>query len=234
MKNGLVEDITLVEVSLTPVPANRDTHGTVKIKQNVVTGDCLYGVCNTLIKENLKEDEIISETEKMEEIQRAKTPAEEEGEVKPEENTPQEENEDEPLTIEKVKEMMDERFAEEKQSIVETVLAEVKDKLNNKNEEEGGDVQQSAETVPPEPVDPTVKVELDADELAEKLSAKIFSELDNRRDTSTTKFEQASGATPEQPEEVKKFTSAEAAKLIIQKMDSTDPLARAINQSLKQ
>jgi phage head maturation protease len=234
MKNGLVEDITLVEVSLTPVPANRDTHGTVKIKQNVVTGDCLYGVCNTLIKENLKEDEIISETEKMEEIQRAKTPAEEEGEVKPEENTPQEENEDEPLTIEKVKEMMDERFAEEKQSIVETVLAEVKDMLNNKNEEEGGDVQQSAETVPPEPVDPTVKVELDADELAEKLSAKIFSELDNRRDTSTTKFEQASGATPEQPEEVKKFTSAEAAKLIIQKMDSTDPLARAINQSLKQ
>lgn len=230
MKNGLVEDITLVEVSLTPVPANRDTYGTVQIKQNVVTGDCLYGVCNTIIKENFKEDEIISQEEQMEEIQRAK-PTDEEVESKPEETT-EEEKKDEPLTMEAVKEMMDERFAEEKQSIMESVLAEVKNMLNNKDDDEGEEVKQSAEPVPQEPVEPTVKVELDADELVEKLSAKIFDGLTERRDVSNTKMEQS---VHEEVEEVKRgMTPEEAAKMMIRSMDETDPITRAINQSLSQ
>lgn len=232
MKNGLVEDITLVEVSLTPVPANRDTHGTVKIKQNIVTGDCLYGVCNTLIKENLKEDETISTNEEqMEEIQLAKT----EDPVPAKEETPkQEEENDEPLTAEKVKEMMDERFAEEKQSIIDTVLAEVKDMLNNNNQEE--DVKQSAE---PEPVDtpaePTVNIELNTDELVEKLSAKIFDGLTERRDVSGTKMEQSMQKEPEPVKETKQgMTPEEAAKMMVRSMEDTDPITRAINQALNQ
>ena len=230
MKNGLVEDITLVEVSLTPVPANRDTHGTVKIKQNVVTGDCLYGVCNTIIKENFKEDEIISQEEQnLEEIQRAK-PTDEE--VAPKENTPEETNEDEPLTMEKVKEMMDERFAEEKQSIIETVLAEVENKLKDKEDEpeakpEDKEVKQS--------VEPTIKVELDSDDLVEKLSAKLFDGLTERRTTADTKLEQSIHEEPTEPAEVKTgVTPEEAAELMIRTMEAKDPLTRAINQSLQQ
>lgn len=234
MKNGLVEDITLVEVSLTPVPANRDTHGTVKIKQNVVTGDCLYGVCNTLIKENLKEDETISTNEEqMEKIQLAKT----EDPVPAKEETPkQEEENNEPLTEEKVKEMMDERLAEEKQSIIDTVLAEVKDMINNKNEEkEGEEVKQSAQTVPTEPVEPTVNIELNTDELAEKVSAKIFDGLTERRDTSNTKMEQSLKKEPEPVKETKQgMTPEEAAKMMVRSMENTDPITRAINQALNQ
>jgi len=232
MKNGLVEDITLVEVSLTPVPANRDTHGTVKIKQNIVTGDCLYGVCNTLIEENFKEDETISANEEqMEEIQLAKT----EDPVPAKKETPQQEEEnDEPLTAEKVKEMMDERFAEEKQSIIDTVLAEVKDMLNNNNQEE--DVKQSAE---PEPVDtpaePTVNIELNTDELVEKLSTKIFDGLTERRDVSGTKMEQSIQEEPEPVKETKQgMTPEEAAKMMVRSMEDTDPITRAINQALNQ
>ena len=227
MKNELVEDITLVEISLTPVPANRDTHGTVMIKQNIVTSDCLYGVCNTLIKRNLKEDEIISQ----EEIVRAKPQEETPVEEKPTEEKPKEEQEkeNEPLTEEKVKEMIDEALAEKEQSIIETVLNEVKNMLNNKEDEAEEEPKKEVK----ESVEPTVKVELDTDELVTKLSAEIFGELDNRRDTNNTKFEQATKEVTPEPE-VKKFTSAEAAKMIIQKMDETDPLSRAINQSLKQ
>lgn len=232
MKNGLVEDITLVEVSLTPVPANRDTHGTVKIKQNIVTGDCLYGVCNTLIKENLKEDETISANkEQMEKIQLAKT----EDPVPAKEETPkQEEKNDEPLTAEKVKEMMDERFAEEKQSIIDTVLAEVKDMLNNKNQEE--DVKQSAEPQPVDtPAEPTVNIELNTDELVEKLSAKIFDGLTERRDVSNTKMEQSIQKEPEPVKETKQgITPEEAAKMMVRSMENTDPITRAINQALNQ
>ena len=231
MKNELVEDITLVEVSLTPVPANRDTHGTVMIKQNMVTSDCLYGVCNTLIKQNLKEDEIISTEEEIKLAKPQDTPADK-GEAPVEEKPNQEEEkEDEPLTVDKVKEMINEALAEKEKSIIETVLAEVKNMLNNDEEEEP--VQQSVETEPVEPVDPTVNVELNTDELAEKLFTRIYGELENRRGTSTTKVEQATQEVTAEPEN-KKFTSAEAAEMIIRKMDETDPLSRAINQSLKQ
>ena len=225
-----VDSITLIEVSITPVPANRDCHATVSVKQNIVSGGCLYGVCDALIKQNLEEDETIPEEIKLAKPQDPEKPAEVTGEEKQEEPKTEE---DEPLTIEKVKEMMDERFAEEKQSIIETVLDEVKNMLNNKDEEDDdapaakGDVKQS--------VEPTVKVELDADDIVEKLSAKLFDDLNQRRDTSTTKMEQAVKEEPVSTEPVKTgMTSEEAAKMIIQKMDSTDPLSRAINQSLKQ
>lgn len=228
---NIVDSITLIEVSITPVPANRDCHATVSVKQNIVTGGCLYGVCDALLKNNM-EDEIISQNEQMEEIQRAK-PTDEEVESKPEETT-EEEKKDEPLTMEAVKEMMDERFAEEKQSIMESVLAEVKNMLNN-DDEDGEEVKQSAETVPPEPVEPTVKVELDADELVEKLSAKIFDGLTERRDVSNTKMEQSAHEEAEEVEEVKRgMTPEEAAKMMIRSMDETDPITRAINQSLSQ
>ena len=228
---NIVDSITLIEVSITPVPANRDCHATVSVKQNIVSGGCLYGVCDALIKQNLKEDETISTNkEQMEEIQLAKT----EDPVPAKEETPkQEEKNDEPLTAEKVKEMMDERFAEEKQSIIETVLDEVKNMLNNKDEK--GDDAPAAKGDVKQSVEPTIKVELDADDIVEKLSAKLFDDLNQRRDTSTTKMEQAVKEEPVSTEPVKTgMTSEEAAKMIIQKMDSTDPLSRAINQSLKQ
>lgn len=231
---NIVDSITLIEVSITPVPANRDCHATVSVKQNIVSGGCLYGVCDALIKQNLKEDETISTNEEqMEQIQLAKT----EDPVPAKEETPkQEEKNDEPLTAEKVKEMMDERFAEEKQSIIDTVLAEVKDMLNNKNqEEEGEEVKQSAQTVPTEPVEPTVNIELNTDELVEKLSAKIFDGLTERRDTSNTKMEQSLQKEPEPVKETKQgMTPEEAAKMMVRSMEDTDPITRAINQALNQ
>ena len=229
---NIVDSITLIEVSITPVPANRDCHATVSVKQNIVSGGCLYGVCDALIKQNLKEDETISTNEEqMEEIQLAKT----ENPVPAKEETPkQEEKNDEPLTAEKVKEMMDERFAEEKQSIIDTVLAEVKDMLNNKNQKE--DVKQSADPQPVDtPAEPTVNIELNTDELVEKLSAKIFDGLTERRDVSNTKMEQSMQKEPEPVKETKQgMTPEEAAKMMVRSMEDTDPITRAINQSLNQ
>lgn len=251
-QNGRVEDISLVEISLTPVPANRDTHGTVMMKQGMVTGDCLYGVCNAIINENLKEDEIISTENNLEEIKRAKPQEGEEGSgEKPQENN--EEKNDEPLTREQVKEMMDERFAEEKQSIIETVLNEVKNMLNNKGEEEG-EVKQSVkpaqEPVKAKDIAVPMEVQLDADEIAEKVSAKlngnnidelverttakVLEGLGKRRDNITTKVEQAVKEEKSKPEEVKQgMTPEEAARMMCHTIENTDPITRAINESLQ-
>ena len=249
-QNGRVEDISLVEISLTPVPANRDTHGTVMMKQGMVTGECLYGVCNAIINATLKEDEIISTENNVEELKRAKPQEGEEGSgEKPQENN--EEKNDEPLTREQVKEMMDERFAEEKQSIIETVLNEVKNMLNNKSEE--GEVKQSVKPAQ-EPVKEDIavpmEVQLDADEIAEKVSAKlngnnidelverttakVLEGLGKRRDNITTKVEQAVKEEKSKPEEVKQgMTPEEAARMMCHTIENTDPITRAINESLQ-
>lgn len=247
---NIVDSITLIEVSITPVPANRDCHATVSVKQNIVSGGCLYGVCDALIKQNLKEDETISTNEEqMEKIQLAKT----EDPVPAKEETPkQEEKNDEPLTAEKVKEMMDERFAEEKQSIIETVLNEVKNMLNNKGEEEG-EVKQSVkpaqEPVKAKDIAVPMEVQLDADEIAEKVSAKlngnnidelverttakVLEGLGKRRENITTKVEQAV-KEPSKPEEVKQgMTPEEAARMMCHTIENTDPITRAINESLQ-
>lgn len=115
-----VVGVTLIEVSLTPVPANRVAHNTVKVKEDYYTGDCLHGICYTMIKDNFKMED--------------NNMADEEKKVKSEDV--KEENDS--LTIDKVKDMLDERFAEEKEVLVATVVEEVKTelkKLNDKVEE---------------------------------------------------------------------------------------------------
>ena len=113
--------VTLIEVSLTPVPANRVAHNTVRVKEDYYTGDCLHGICYAMIKDNFNMED--------------NNMAEEEKKVKSEEVV-KEENDS--LTIDKVKDMLDERFAEEKEVLVATVVEEVKTelkKLNDKVEE---------------------------------------------------------------------------------------------------
>lgn len=110
--------ITLLEVSLTPVPANRVAHNTVHVKEDYYTGDCLHGICYAMIKDNLNmEDNNMVDEEK---------------------KTNPEVKEKDSLTIDKIKDMLDERFAEEKEVLVATVVEEVKTelkKLNDKVEE---------------------------------------------------------------------------------------------------
>lgn len=113
-----VVGVTLIEVSLTPVPANRVAHNTVRVKEDYYTGDCLHGICYAMIKDNLN-----MEDNNMVEEEKKANP-----EVKDEDS----------LTIDKVKDMLDERFAEEKEVLVATVVEEVKTelkKLNDKVEE---------------------------------------------------------------------------------------------------
>lgn len=111
--------VTLIEVSITPVPANRVAHNTVRVKEDYYTGDCLHGICYAMIKDNLnmEDNNMVEEGKKV---------------------NPDVKEENDSLTIDKVKDMLDERFAEEKEVIVATVVEEVKTelkKLNDKVEE---------------------------------------------------------------------------------------------------
>ena len=56
----LIEDYQLLEVSLTLLPANWDTYGTVESK-GIVFGGCLTGVCNHIIKKEYGEDDTMDD-----------------------------------------------------------------------------------------------------------------------------------------------------------------------------
>lgn len=257
--------VTLIEVSLTPVPANRVAHNTVHVKEDYYTGDCLHGICYAMIKDNFKTED--------------NNMAEEEKKVNPEVK------EEESLTIDKIKDMLDERFAEEKEVLVATVVEEVKTelkKLNDKVEEtfkiedavkkeeekpkaKGGDSEEEGEEPKASASDeekPEAEGEgegeggaskeeededkkkkevkesapvINEDKIIESITERILDSLGEKRDVTGTKTEAALKESADtQEEEVKPFTSEEAAKLIINDMNKKDPLTRAINEAINQ
>lgn len=251
-----VVGVTLIEVSLTPVPANRVAHNTVRVKEDYYTGDCLHGICYAMIKDNFKtEDNNMAEEEKKVDVK-----------------------EEDSLTIDKVKDMLDERFAEEKEVLVATVVEEVKTelkKLNDKVEEtfkiedavknekpkakgesekedeeepkadasdeekpeaegegeEGGASKEEDEKKKDKEV--KASIEIDEDKIVESITERILDSLGEKRDVTGTKTEVALKESTEEVE-AKPFTSEEAAKLIINDMNRRDPLARAINEAINQ
>lgn len=251
-----VVGVTLIEVSLTPVPANRVAHNTVRVKEDYYTGDCLHGICYAMIKDNFKtEDNNMAEEEKKVDVK-----------------------EEDSLTIDKVKDMLDERFAEEKEVLVATVVEEVKTelkKLNDKVEEtfkiedavknekpkakgesekedeeepkadasdeekpeaegegeEGGASKEEDEKKKDKEV--KASIEIDEDKIVESITERILDSLGEKRNVTGTKTEVALKESTEEVE-AKPFTSEEAAKLIINDMNRRDPLARAINEAINQ
>lgn len=246
--------VTLIEVSITPVPANRVAHNTVRVKEDYYTGDCLNGICYAMIKDNLnmEDNNMVEEGKKV---------------------NPDVKEENDSLTIDKVKDMLDERFAEEKEVLVATVVEEVKTelkKLNDKVEEtfkiedavkkekgeskakgesEGGEKEPEEKGEASEEEDDGKKkkkrevendvkpsIEIDEDKIVNSITEKILDSLGEKRDVTGTKTEAAlkNDSTEEVADEVKPFTSEEAAKLIINDMNRRDPLARAINEAINQ
>lgn len=251
--------VTLIEVSLTPVPANRVAHNTVRVKEDYYTGDCLHGICYAMIKDKFKTED--------------NNMAEEEKKVNPKVDV-KEENDS--LTIDKVKDMLDERFAEEKEVLVATVVEEVKTELKKLNdkveetfkiedavkkeekekpkadasgeekpEEEKPEAEEEGEGGASEEEDDKKKKDkkevkesapvIDEDKIVESITERILDSLGEKRNVSGTKTEAVlKESTDTQEDEVKPFTSEEAAKLIINDMNRRDPLARAINEAINQ
>ena len=113
--NGLdVADVYLDEISLTAMPANLDTLGTVTTQKGVVEGTCINGICHQLAK-NLKKnrDEEINMSE--------------------ENNQPQNNSED---VDSKIKSAVDELWAEKEQGLVDAITESIKPEIKNIVQEE--------------------------------------------------------------------------------------------------
>ena len=214
---NIIKAIELREISLTAMPANWDTFGTVTSKSGVVESTCLSGACYNIIKS------INGETNMSQEV----------------ESTKADEAQETPITLEDVKDFLDEYMAEKEATMVEEVTNKVEAQLESlveskvkellddteeveeeteepeksdepedtkadetSEEEEEEDVEEEDDTKSTDPEValsvPTVDVEKAIQEgvakalgdvdFADMIASKMFNHLDKSRDTSGSKF----------------------------------------------
>lgn len=131
-----ITKINLYEISLTPLPANWDTYGTVTSK-GIAEAKCLTGAC-ALIRKNLKDTEEANELETLkkevetlkDELEEKESETDSEVEIQNESEV-NEENMAEELTEEKVISIFTEMSENLKEEILSTVQSEIVDAVKS-------------------------------------------------------------------------------------------------------
>lgn len=97
----LITDFNLIELSLTPLPANFDSYGSVTSKNGVMVGGCITKLCYKMLKsENMTE------------------------------NTQQDNNE-ETLTLDKVKDLINEAITEKEEQITADIMSNIQSQIDD-------------------------------------------------------------------------------------------------------
>ena len=252
-KNRIINEIELHEISLTAMPANWDTFGTVVSSKGLVESNCLTGACYEIVK-NLN-GEIMTKKEM---------------------NTKEEpqSQEDSGLTEDKVIELINEYMAEKEETIVEEITGKVESQLESMVEAKVQELIDDEEEVPPaedgetkaqedeededasteeedkedetKSLSPEMITEVinkgiaDAlgDDFADKVASKMFGDLDKSRSTKGSKFEQYKKSLPteEEPEEhteKSSYSSKEAAEFLLRKQKAANPIMAAVSKNLE-
>ena len=144
---NLISNFNLIELSLTPLPANWGSYGSVTSKNGVMVGNCITKLCYKMLKsENMTE------------------------------NIPQDNNE-ETLTFDKVKDLIDEAITEKEEQITADIMSNIQsqidDAVNAKLKE--------YEETQPEPVEPTTEEGTDEKAVKEELSEDEEKEKEEKR-----------------------------------------------------
>ena len=251
-KNRIINEIELHEISLTAMPANWDTFGTVTTSKGLVKSNCIAGACHAIVK-NLGEEIMATE------------------EIKTKEETPQEGEETSGLTKDDVIELFNELMAEKEETIVQEITdkvqtqlesiaeAKVQELLDNdssSNEEEGDETkatstEEEGEDEEEEQEDETKSLTREdiaamikdsiADTLggdfAAKVAGEMFGDLEKSRSTTGSKFkkfqEQLGETEPTEPVEKTGYSSEEAAKILLAKQKRANPITAAVMKNLE-
>ena len=251
-KNRIINAIELHEISLTAMPANWDTFGTVTTSKGLVKSNCIAGACHAIVK-NLGEEIMANE------------------EIKTKEETPQEGEETSGLTKDDVIELFNELMAEKEETIVQEITdkvqtqlesiaeAKVQELLDNdssSNEEEGDETkanptEEEVEEEEEEQEDETKSLTREdiaamikdsiADTLggdfAAKVAGEMFGDLEKSRSTTGSKFkkfqEQLGETEPTEPVEKTGYSSKEAAKILLAKQKRANPITAAVMKNLE-
>ena len=231
--NGLdIADVYLSEISLTAMPANLDTLGTVTTQKGVVEGTCMNGICHQLAK-NLKKN-------RDEEINMS------------EENNLSQNNSEE--LDSKIKSAVDELWSEREQGLVDAITESIKPELKNIVQEEmkkedgsnhqndegnddgsgdnQGDVQKS---FTPEQLGEVISKTV-ASEM-EDFKKQFFKDLgDNRNPQSNLDLQQQEDLLNQNQNEEnqvnKTYSTEETAKILMKRQRTVNPIMGAVLNNL--
>lgn len=197
----IIEDILLFEVSLTPMPANWDTFGTVTTSKGLVESNCLTGACYEVVK-----NKIFKNGDMMKEYLKTKSKIE-----KADENTEEEtETGATELTESAVVDMINEALNTFKEEEIPTLKEEIKTEIIDELKQEES-TEESTEST--EEADKELFTEEMEKQIAENVEKEVLKKLGLEREPEPSKPEEESG---EEEGEVEKSHNG------IQKMSRKD------------
>ena len=144
---NVISNFNLIELSLTPLPANWDSYGSVTSKNGVMVGNCITQLCYKMLKsENMTE------------------------------NIPQDNNE-ETLTFDKVKDLIDEAITEKEEQITADIMSNIQSQIDDAVNAKLKEYEENQ----PEPVEPTTEEGTDEKAVKEEPSEDEGKEKEEKR-----------------------------------------------------
>ena len=225
--NGLdISDVYLSEVSLTAIPANIETLGTVTTQKGVVSGTCLGGICHELTK-NLKKNNIIDGEIHMSENQNENAPTNEELESK-------------------IKGIVDNLWAEKEQGLVDTITDNVKTEIKEIVQKELENENNEPTTEGGATGEPSVEKSFTPEELGKVIAKSVATEMDsfkkqffkniddNRNPQFNVDLQKQENLLQQQAEQdIKKtFSTEETAKILMKRQKTVNPIMGAVLKNL--
>lgn len=126
----LIKDMKLIEISLTPLPANWDTMGTVTTSKGLVKSSCLSGACYTVVKNlnknNKEANNMPLENEDKEEIIKSITA----GVVKAMDDS-ESETTDTGVTEDRVVELINAAISDNEESMAQNIMDQIESKVSD-------------------------------------------------------------------------------------------------------
>ena len=247
-KNRIINEIELHEISLTAMPANWDTFGTVTTSKGLVESTCIAGACHAIVK-NLGEQNMTSvnkEEQNQEEETSGLTRDEvielineymaEKEETISQEITEKVESQLEAIVEAKVQELIDEEPPEEPPADEEEEEPE-EDEDENEEEDE-------TKSFNPEDISKAINEGIAnalGDDFVEKVASKMFGNFDKQRTTEGSKYEQymktieaqKKEESAEPPVEKNTFSTRETAEILMRKQQTANPIMAAVMKQLE-
>ena len=255
-KNRIINEIELHEISLTAMPANWDTFGTVTTSKGLVESTCIAGACHAIVK-NLGEQNMTSvnkEEQNQEEETSGLTRDEvielineymaEKEETISQEITEKVESQLEAIVEAKVQELIDEEPPEEPPADEdETKAADEEEEEPDEDEDENED-EDETKSFNPEDISKAINEGIAnalGDDFVEKVASKMFGNFDKQRTTEGSKYEQymktieaqKKEESAEPPVEKNTFSTRETAEILMRKQQTANPIMAAVMKQLE-
>lgn len=256
-KNRIINAIELHEISLTAMPANWDTFGTVTSSKGLVESNCLTGACHAIVKKlevgnmtkEINKEEPVNEEEEVvgltedDVIKIVNEYMAEKEETISQEITDKVESKLDAIVEAKVQELIDASQGEEGQVDETEETEETKATGEEEEEEETEEVEEKSITV-----DATADIgkaisdaiqDAFGDDFADTVAEKMFGKLETQRTNDSSKYKQymktmeTKTEEPQQESDSSTYSSKTAAELMIKKQGKANPIMAAAMKNLE-